>query len=108
MSRFKLFNSKAELLEKLDENGRLIIRIGERKLCLVLHKDSFHVFDHLCPHNKHSLFEGIINFQSEVVCPLHAYRFSLKDGMECEGRTAPLKIHSLGFEEAAVYLYLEK
>jgi nitrite reductase/ring-hydroxylating ferredoxin subunit len=108
MDRLKLFNSKDELLERLDENGRLIIRIGERKLCLVLHNDHFHVFDHLCPHNKHSLFEGLINFQAEVVCPLHSYRFSLKDGQECEGRTAPLKVHSLGFEDSKVFLYLKE
>jgi nitrite reductase/ring-hydroxylating ferredoxin subunit len=107
MRRFKLFDTKEDLIESLDENGRLIIRIGERKICLMQHEGQFHVFDHLCPHNKHSLFEGVINFKSEVVCPLHAYRFSLRDGVECEQRTAALKIHELTFEDPAVFLHLK-
>uniref|UniRef100_UPI00404823BD Rieske (2Fe-2S) protein n=1 Tax=Roseivirga sp. TaxID=1964215 RepID=UPI00404823BD len=107
MKRFKLFDTKDDLLESLDENGRLIIRIGEQKICLMRHEEQFHIFDHLCPHNKHSLFDGLINFQSEVVCPLHSYRFSHKDGVECEQRTAALKIHELRFEDPHVYLYLK-
>jgi nitrite reductase/ring-hydroxylating ferredoxin subunit len=108
MRRFKLFDTKEDLIESLDENGRLIIRIGERKICLMQHEGQYHVFDHLCPHNKHSLFEGVINFQSEIVCPLHSYRFSLKDGVECEQRTAALMVHKLGFESLGVFLYLNE
>lgn len=107
MKRFKLFDTKEDLIESLDENGRLIIRIGDRKICLMQHEEQYHVFDHLCPHNKHSLFEGLINYQSEVVCPLHSYRFSLKDGVECEHRSAPLIIHKLGYEDLGVFLYLK-
>ncbi|WP_421977337.1 Rieske (2Fe-2S) protein [Roseivirga seohaensis] len=104
MTSYKLFDSKEELLQRLGDEGRKIIRIGDKKICLVLNQGEFHVFDHLCPHNQHSLLEGAINYKNEVVCPLHAYRFSLKDGMECEQRTKPLKIHSLKIENSGVFL----
>ena len=104
MKSYKLAENREDLLNKLDEQGKTIIRLGERKICLFHHQGDFHVFDHLCPHNKHPLFEGAINFQNEIVCPLHAYRFSLKDGKECEHRTAALTIHNLKAEAEGIYL----
>ena len=104
MKSYRLAENKEDLTAKLDEQGKRIIRLGERKICLFLHQDEFYVFDHLCPHNKHPLFDGAINFQNEVVCPLHAYRFSLKDGRECENRTAALVIHKLKFKLEGVFL----
>mgnify|MGYP003624262508 FL=1 len=107
MKSFKLFDSKHELMERMREDGRSIVRIGEKKICLVLNQGEFHAFDHLCPHNQHSLLEGAINYKNEVVCPLHAYRFSLKDGSECEQRTRPLKIHSIKIENDGVFLLVK-
>lgn len=104
MKSFKLFNSKEELMERMGKDGRNIVRIGAKKICLILNKGEFHVFDHLCPHNQYSLLEGTINYKNEVVCPLHSYRFSLDDGRECEQRTKPLKIHSLKIESDGVFL----
>ncbi|KYG83475.1 Rieske (2Fe-2S) protein [Roseivirga echinicomitans] len=104
MKSFKLFDSKNELLERMGVNERSIVRIGDHRICLVLNAGEFHAFDHLCPHNQHSLFEGTINYKNEVVCPLHSYRFSLKDGSECEQRTKPLRIHALKIENDGVFL----
>lgn len=88
----------------MGSESRKIVRIGDKRICLVLNNGEFHAFDHLCPHNQHSLLEGTINYQNEVVCPLHSYRFSLKDGSECEQRTRPLKIHSLKIKSDGVFL----
>ncbi|MGW8121728.1 Rieske (2Fe-2S) protein [Roseivirga echinicomitans] len=104
MKTYKLFDSEQSLMESMGSETRKIVRIGERKICLVLNQGEFHAFDHLCPHNQHSLFEGTINYKNEVVCPLHSYRFNLADGSECEQRTKPLKIHALKIESDGVFL----
>lgn len=108
MKFYQLSESRQALLNRLDERGRGIVRIGDRKICLMLHKEKLHAFDHLCPHAKHSLLDGIINFQNEIVCPLHAYRFSLKDGVESEQRTNDLKIHVLEERNDGVFIGLDE
>lgn len=106
MNWYKLFPSKETLLEALGPEQRRIVKIGARKVCLIWHEERFYAFDNLCPHNKHSLLEGVVNYIGEIVCPLHAYRYSLHDGGECEGRSIPLKIHQLVEKEDGMYLGL--
>lgn len=104
MKWYRLFDSRQALLGALNENGRKMIRIGERRLCLIKKGDQFHVFDNLCPHNKHSLFEGEINYLEEIVCPLHGYRYRLSDGRECDNKSDSLTIHQLEFRPSGVFL----
>ena len=108
MKWYKLFEDKGQLQRALDEQGRRMLRIGERRVCLVEENGEYHVFDNLCPHNKHSLMEGTINYLKEVVCPLHGYRYSLKDGLECEGRSGPLAIHKVEIRAGGVFLGLNE
>ncbi|GAB5525792.1 MAG: hypothetical protein Roseis2KO_36640 [Roseivirga sp.] len=106
MKWYRLFDSEARLQAALGASGRKMVRIGEKRVCLFFHEGAFHVFDNLCPHNMHSLFEGNINYLKEIVCPLHGYRYSLNDGRECEGKSGDLTIHSLEIRPEGVYLGL--
>ena len=108
MKWYKLFEDEAQLKAALGDQGRRMLRIGERRLCLVRHGDQFHAFDNLCPHNKHSLLEGQVNYLNEVVCPLHGYRYNLKDGLECEGRSGALAIHQIDFRTNGIFLGLNE
>ena len=99
-----MFEDQAQLDQALGAPARKMVRIGEKRLCLVKHEGQYHAFDNLCPHNKHSLLEGSINYLEEVVCPLHGYRYSLKDGLECEGKSAALKVHKVEFRANGVFL----
>lgn len=103
---YKLFHTEDKLRAALGEAGRKMVRIGQKRVCLFLHEDAFYAFDNLCPHNMHSLFEGNVNYLKEIVCPLHGYRYSLKDGRECEGKSGDLVIHSLEVRPEGVYLGL--
>lgn len=106
MKWYKLFNSELKLKAAIGSSGKKIIRIGERRVCLFFHDGAFLAFDNLCPHNMHSLFEGNINHLKEIVCPLHGYRYNLKDGRECEGKSGDLKIHKVEVRPEGVYLGL--
>lgn len=108
MKWFRLFESEDKLNAALENTGRKMLRVGDRRLCLFRNGQHFHVFDNLCPHNKHSLFEGNINFQDEIVCPLHGYRYKLKDGLECDGRSGALTIHALDIRSDGVFLGLNE
>jgi len=104
MKWYRLFENQARLDSALGSDARKIVRLGERRICLVKHEGRYHAFDNLCPHNLHSLFEGNINYLGEVICPLHSYRYNLKDGLECEGRSGSLTIHQIEFREEGIFL----
>ena len=106
MKWYRLFENKDKLITALGADGRRLVRIGDKKVCLFHHDGVFHAFDNLCPHNMHSLLEGNINYLNEVVCPLHGYRYSLTDGRECEGKSTELSIHKLEVREEGVFLGL--
>lgn len=108
MKWYKLFADETQLTNALGDQGRRMVRVGERRLCLVRQGQQYHAFDNLCPHNKHSLLEGQINYLKEVVCPLHGYRYSLKDGLECEGRSGSLIIHKLEIRDDGIFLGLNE
>ena len=106
MRRFKLFSSEEDLKRTVPEGSRKMVRIGDKRVCIIHHHSGYKVIDNLCPHNGHSLFEGKINHLDEIVCPLHGYRYRLLDGRECDGKSGDLKIHRLDIEEEGVFLSL--
>lgn len=104
MKWYRLFEGQAQLDRALGSEARRMLRLGERRICLVKNEGRYHAFDNLCPHNKHSLLEGNINYLDEVVCPLHGYRYSLKDGLECEGRSSSLAVHQVEIRSDGIFL----
>lgn len=104
MKWYKLFADEDQLNVALGDQGRRMLRIGERRLCLVKNDALYYAFDNLCPHNKHSLLEGKVNYLGEVICPLHGYRYSLKDGLECEGRSGALAVHEIEIRANGIFL----
>ena len=83
-----------------------MVRIGEKRVCIFHLESGYKVFDNLCPHNGQSLLDGTTNYLEEIVCPLHGYRFNLKDGKECESRSPDLTIHAIEITEHGVFLQL--
>ncbi|MCE2733978.1 MAG: Rieske 2Fe-2S domain-containing protein, partial [Flammeovirgaceae bacterium] len=57
-----------------------------------------------CTHNKASLSQGKLNAFEEIICPWHEYRFNLKTGRECAGRSADLQTWQTEKKEDGLYL----
>ena len=53
--------------------------IGERMVAVFLNEGKYFAIDDFCPHAGASLAEGYID-DCAVACPLHHWRFSIKDG----------------------------
>ena len=106
MPTIKVFQNKEQLDTAFTEKTIRVIRIGERKVCLAKHGQAFFCFEHLCPHQMHPLSEGQITAFGELVCPLHEYRFSLKNGAEANGRCRELKTFRVDIKEEGVFINL--
>ena len=101
----KIFNSKNDA-DKAIKNGKPVkLRIGTRELCLTKFNGQYYVTANSCPHQRESLNKGTINYTGEIICPLHFYRFDLRTGRECQGRTGDLATYRVKVEESGMFVY---
>ena len=82
-------------------NHIAVVEVEERKLCIGRHNGQLFAFTPKCPHASGSLAEGYLDAVGNVVCPLHRYKFSLKNGRNVSGegyflKTWPVKVDEFG------------
>lgn len=102
----RLFSSKKELEDIFSQKAIRKIRIREDKFCIAKFDQQYFAFDMLCPHQKQSLEEAQITPFGDIVCPLHFYRFNLKDGRESKGLCHDLPTYPLTIGDEGVFVKL--
>lgn len=99
----------AEEAEKRIPRGKLqLVKLGELRICIAHTDNGYAAFSDICPHLGASLSQGSINFINEVICPWHGYRFNMKNGRECQQRTADLEVHKIELREDGLILGVYK
>lgn len=68
-----------EKLIDLYDGYRRAFRIDQHQLLLIQERGELYLFDARCPHRGHPLQEATIDGDT-LRCPLHGYRFALRDG----------------------------
>jgi len=106
MSKVKVFQNEEQLKKAFSEKNIRVIRIGEKRVCLARHGQTFYCFEHLCPHQMHPLSEGQITEFGEIVCPLHEYRYNLKTGTEASQRCRDLKTFKVDINSEGIFINL--
>ena len=91
------FNSKG--LAELEVNGKII--------CLVRQQDQLSACAQKCPHAGALLAYGHQDALGNLVCPLHKYKFSLKNGRNVSGEGYHLKTFKVEQTAAGVFVCLE-
>jgi nitrite reductase/ring-hydroxylating ferredoxin subunit len=74
----KIANGEAEII--LNRNGIGIVEIDGKKICVTKFNNEWHAFAYNCPHAGGIMAEGYIDLSGNAVCPIHSYKFSLKNG----------------------------
>lgn len=80
----------------------------DKKVCVGRYKDDVFAFAWKCPHAGGVLADGYIDALGNVVCPLHRYKFDLKNGRNVSGEGYFLKNWPVEVREDGVYLGLEE
>ena len=89
-------------------NSMAEIEVAGKKVCIVLQNDQLQSCTQKCPHAGGKLADGFLDALGNIVCPLHRYKFSLKNGRNVSGegyflKTFPVEIRKdgvfIGFEE---------
>ena len=101
-----------KVAESLDEipfgpNNVAEVIAEERKICLSRYKDELFAFAAKCPHAGGFFKDGFVDALGNVVCPLHRYRFCLKNGRNVSGEGYYLKHWPVAVREDGVFVGLD-
>jgi nitrite reductase/ring-hydroxylating ferredoxin subunit len=99
---FKIAGSSDELL--LGPNGIAVIELRNKMICLAKHGEQWHGFAYKCPHASGIMANGHLDVMGNVVCPVHRYRFSLKNGRNTSGEGYYLKTYPVEERPDGIYL----
>lgn len=88
----------------LRENELRVITVDHKKLCLTRWQDSLYAFTHKCPHAGGQLAEGYVDAHGNIVCPIHRYKYNLKNGYNSSGEGYYLKTYPVACREDGIYI----
>lgn len=101
---FKVAESPDDLIT--GPNNISVVEIRDRKICLAFHAGQWHGFAYKCPHASGIMANGNIDAMGNIVCPLHRYRFSLKNGRNTSGEGYYLKTYPVEQRPDGIYIGL--
>ena len=79
-----------------------------RRICVAKQGDALFAFAHKCPHAGGYFADGYIDALGNVVCPIHRYKFCLKNGRNVSGEGYYLKHWPVELRDDGVFVGLEK
>lgn len=100
----------AESLSEIRFNPNHIAEVDAdgKTICVARIGDALFAFAQKCPHASGLLVNGFIDAMGNVVCPLHRYRFALKNGRNVSGEGYYLKHWPVEVRDDGVWVGLEK
>jgi nitrite reductase/ring-hydroxylating ferredoxin subunit len=107
MKWIKLFDSQANFLERVVLDRIFNISVNGILISILRKEQDIFAFKSTCPHAGASLADGFVNNFNEIVCPLHGYRFSLKDGKEKSRHSCELPLYATSLREDGFYIGLK-
>lgn len=99
----------AESVEELSFGSNNIAEVAaaEKRICIGKYKEELFAFAARCPHASGFFVNGFIDALGNVVCPLHRYKFCLKNGRNISGEGYYLKHWPVEVRDDGVYIGLE-
>jgi nitrite reductase/ring-hydroxylating ferredoxin subunit len=85
-------------------NGLAEIDINGKTICLAKHNHQIFACTQKCPHAGGLFVDGHLDALGNLVCPLHQYKFSLKNGRNISGEGYFLKTFRAEERENGVYV----
>ena len=96
----------ADSLEGLlfQANGIAVTEVLGKKICVARYNGLLYAFSYSCPHAGGLLADGCIDALGRVVCPLHGYKFDIRNGMNVTGEGYYLKRWPVIVREEGVFV----
>ena len=99
----------ADHINELDfaENNIAVAELNGKKICIARHRESVFAFAYKCPHAGGILADGFIDATGNVVCPLHRYKYDMRNGRNVSGEGYYLKHWPVELREEGVFVSME-
>jgi 3-phenylpropionate/trans-cinnamate dioxygenase ferredoxin subunit len=78
--------------------------VADKTICIAKFKEVLYAFQSLCPHAGAKMVMGYIDMQGNAVCPLHRFKFSLKNGYNVSGEGYNIKTYPIEMREDGIYV----
>jgi 3-phenylpropionate/trans-cinnamate dioxygenase ferredoxin subunit len=100
----------ADAVEELNFNNNNITEVEAdgKRICIARHDSGLFAFAYKCPHAGGYFADGYVDAVGNVVCPVHRYKFCLKNGRNVSGEGYYLKHWPVEVRENGVFVGLEK
>lgn len=103
---FKVADSENELF--WHQNNLAVAEADGKKVTLAKVGDEIFACAYKCPHAGGMLAEGFIDASGNIICPIHRYKFNLKNGRNISGEGYYLKVFAVEKREAGLFIGLEE
>jgi nitrite reductase/ring-hydroxylating ferredoxin subunit len=90
------------------ENGMCEVVMEGKTICLAKVGTEVYGCAAKCPHASGIMSNGFIDPLGNIVCPLHRYKFDLKNGRNSSGEGYYLKTYKLKINDSGVFVVKEK
>ena len=81
---------------------------SKKNICLTKKDDQLFACTAKCPHAGGTLADGYIDPSGNIVCPLHRYKFSLKNGRNISGEGYFLKMFPVEMRPDGIFVGFEQ
>lgn len=89
-------------------NNIAVAEANGKKICIGKFNEQVFAFAFKCPHAGGILADGYIDALGNVVCPLHRYKYNMKNGHNVSGEGYYLKHWPVELREDGIYVGMEK
>jgi nitrite reductase/ring-hydroxylating ferredoxin subunit len=109
MATNAIWHKIADNISEINFNARGLaeVEINGKIICLAKHNNHLFACAQKCPHAGALLADGHIDAFGDLVCPLHKYKFSLKNGRNVSGEGYYLKIFKVEESDSGVFVSVE-
>jgi 3-phenylpropionate/trans-cinnamate dioxygenase ferredoxin subunit len=87
-------------------NNIAVVEVANKKICITRVDGQWHGFAYKCPHASGIMANGNLDSDGNIICPVHRYRFSLKNGRNTSGEGYFLKTYPIEWREGALFVGL--
>lgn len=89
-------------------NQIAVVEAAGKPLCVGKYQNAYYAFAYTCPHAGGVMAKGFIDALGNVACPLHRYKFSLKNGYNVTGEGYRLKTYPVAIRTDGIYVCLNR
>ena len=105
MSWYKI----ADHINELDfsDNNIAVTEMNGKRICIARFNQQVFAFAYKCPHAGGILADGYIDALGNIVCPVHRYKYDMKNGRNVSGEGYYLRHWPVEVREDGVYVEME-